>query len=69
MVHLLSFSIEVQRLEVPKCCLLTKIITLSRHNIEQWAWKVLYFTWIYRDVCFAREKMAFIHLLVFIGNT
>ena len=48
--HLLSFSI-FDCSKVPKCCFLGKIITLSRHSFEQWAWQVLDFTYIYGEVC------------------
>ena len=41
--HLLSLSI-FDSPKVLKCCFLTKIITLSRHSFEQWAWQVLDFT-------------------------
>ena len=41
--HLLCFSI-FDCSKVPKCCFLTKIITMSRHSSEQWAWQVLDFT-------------------------
>ena len=42
-VHLLSFSM-FDCSKVPKCYFWTKIITLSRHSFEQWAWQVLDFT-------------------------
>ena len=41
--HLLSVSIYDWS-KVPKYCFLTKIINLSRHSFEQWAWQVLDFT-------------------------
>ena len=66
--HLLYFSI-FDCSKVPKCCFLTKIITLSRHSFEQWVWQVLDFTQIYGQVCCAKQKMTFTHLLVFIANT
>ena len=44
------------------------MIPLSRHSFEEWAWQVLDFTQIYREVCFAKYEMVFIDLFVFIAN-
>ena len=48
LAHLLSLRIfECWRIR--KCCFSSKIVHLSRHSFEQWAWSILTFAYFDRD--------------------
>ena len=67
LIHLLSLRIFVSW-KIRKCWFLRKIMDLSTHCFEQWAWSILKFALLNNDSCGGRWKTVFSGSFTFFFN-